>query len=216
MLSLKDEKRGTTDGQKIGELLIRERLITGRQLEEALRYQQARHDPRPLGEICRELGFITRNDLWGVILKYRKQIFLGDLLLRLGLLKEDQLKEVLETQRASGRKLGEILIEKKLLSESALENALKTQAEMQEKTPANALADKTLLKEVNAAFLRKRRVLPLFHDKEKGVLTVMMEDPTDIETISDLEKMFKTRIEPTVLTAGAVDHMINDVFDVWM
>jgi hypothetical protein len=68
---------------------------------------------------------------------------------------------------------------------------------------------------VNAGFLRRKRVLPLFHNREQGVLTVVMEDPTDAETISDLEKMFKTRVEPTILTSGAVSNMLNEIFDVW-
>ena len=69
--------------------------------------------------------------------------------------------------------------------------------------------------EINAVFLRRRKVLPLFHDKKGYVLTVVMEDPTDAETIADLEKTFKTRIELTILTFRAVENLLNETLDVW-
>jgi hypothetical protein len=215
MLSPKNERSGTGSKERIGELLVRERLIDERQLEIALARQRNLPGYQPLGEVCRQLGFITRRDLRSVLLKHRKQISLGNLLLRLGLLTEAQLIEALNDQGMSGERLGEILVRKRLLTESVLKDTLSIQLGIEKNDANNRLVDRTLLKGVNAAFLRRKRVLPLFHDKGKGVLTVMMEDPTDVETISDLEKMFRTRVEPTILTSGAVSTFLNEIFDVW-
>jgi type IV pilus assembly protein PilB len=209
MLVLKDD-RG-----RIGDLFIREGLINKEQLERALAQQKTRKGYQPLGEICRNLGLITRRELREVLLKYRKQIVLGDLLLRLGVVSQSQLREALELQRTSGKKLGEILVEKGFLTEAALQDTLSIQLGVEKASPDSRRVDRALLNGVNAAFLRKKGVLPLFHDKATGVLTVVMENPTDAETIADLEKIFRMRVEPTILTSGAVDNLLNELFDVW-
>jgi len=53
-------------------------------------------------------------------------------------------------------------------------------------------------------------------DREKGIITVAMEDPADNETIGDLEKIFKAKIEPAVSTLAISEYLLNDMLDVWI
>ena len=55
------------NGQKLGELLLEEDVLTKRQLQKALAMQMA-GDSRQLGEILIELGFITLEDLTEIML----------------------------------------------------------------------------------------------------------------------------------------------------
>jgi type IV pilus assembly protein PilB len=209
--------RQTTSANKcrLGELLVQEGLVNEVQLEQALTEQKSRGAYTPLGEVCRELGFISRRALRDILMKYRKQVFLGDLLLKLGFVTDAQLREGLEQQVKARRKLGAILVDKGFLTQTALADSLSIQLGIDKFRLGSQLIDKTLLKGVSVAFLQKKRVLPLFYDKEKAVLTVIMEDPSDRETLEDLEKIFKARVEPTILSSGTLDNLLNEVFDVW-
>jgi hypothetical protein len=42
-----------------------------------------------------------------------------------------------------------------------------------------------------------------------------MEDPTDDETISNLQKMFGVAIEPAICSSGEVELLLSEILDVW-
>jgi hypothetical protein len=42
-----------------------------------------------------------------------------------------------------------------------------------------------------------------------------MEDPTDSETIGDLQKMFGGTIELAICQSGEVELVLKEIFDVW-
>jgi hypothetical protein len=44
---------------------------------------------------------------------------------------------------------------------------------------------------------------------------VLLEDPTDQETIADLEKLFKADAEPVALRTGNIDHLLDEILDMW-
>ncbi len=52
---------------------------------------------------------------------------LGELLIKNGLINQDQLNKALEAQKASGKKIGESLIELGFIDKAQLENALSSQ-----------------------------------------------------------------------------------------
>ena len=51
------------DETKIGELLLRNRVLSEEQLSQALMVQQNHPTYKPLGEVCMDLGFISRTRL---------------------------------------------------------------------------------------------------------------------------------------------------------
>jgi hypothetical protein len=75
----------------LGDLLIREGLITRAQLDEALRAQARADEPRPLGEILVDRGVITQGQLNLVLDRYHKKYRLGDLLVETNAITEEQL-----------------------------------------------------------------------------------------------------------------------------
>ncbi len=206
---------GSADSKKIGEILVEEGLITQSQLERALEEQRRRPSYKPLGEVCRELGLISHRNLRHVLLKYRKQLRLGDLLVKLGLVTDEQVRESLNVQAGARKKLGEILVEKGFLSRSALADSLSLQLSVDKIDPTSRRVDRNLLQAVNTAFLKKKRAIPLFYDRSKNLLTVIMEDPSDSDTIADLEKIFRANVEPVILSSGTVEALMSEVFDVW-
>jgi type II secretory ATPase GspE/PulE/Tfp pilus assembly ATPase PilB-like protein len=117
--------------EKIGELLAREGLLSHEQLARGIEAQRQEYPSLPLGKVCVTLGFISSADLASVLVKHRRHIHLGELLVHLGLLQMDELQEALECQNRQlpRKKLGAVLVEKGLIDEPALIRALYKQSQ---------------------------------------------------------------------------------------
>jgi type IV pilus assembly protein PilB len=200
---------------RVGELLVKLGFLDERQLEQALTVQREQATYKPLGEICKELGFISGGVLRDILFRYRKQILLGELLHKMGVISDDQLNEALQEHKRSGEKLGQILVKKGIVTSSALIDSLCIQLGINKIHPKKDLIDRALLNQANESYFRKKRVVPLRLDKEKRILMVVMEDPTDSETIGDLQKMFNAAIEPAICPSGETELLLKEIFDVW-
>lgn len=200
---------------RVGELLVKLGFLDDGQLERALAVQKEQKNYKPLGEICKELGFISGYQLRDILSRYQKQILLGELLSKMGIVTDEQLNQALQAQQRSGEKLGHILVRKGIMSSSVLIDALCLQLGITRIHPKKENIDRLLLNKANHAYFLKKRVVPLHLDKEKRVLTVVMEDPTDSETIGDLQKMFNAAIEPAVCSSGEIELFLAEIFDVW-
>jgi type IV pilus assembly protein PilB len=200
---------------RIGELLVKLGFLDERQLEQALTVQREQTRYKPLGEICKELGFVSGQVLRDILFRYRKQVLLGELLHKMGVISEDELNEALQEQKKSGEKLGQILVKKGILTSSALIDSVCIQLGITKIHPKKDMIDRDLLSKANEAYFRKKRVVPLRLDKDKRILTVVMEDPTDSETIGDLQKMFSAAIEPAICPSGEIKLLLEQIFDAW-
>jgi type IV pilus assembly protein PilB len=201
--------------KKIGQILLAERLIDQGQLEQALKVQVQQCAYKPLGEVLKDLGFVLSRDLRAVLAKYRKQILLGELFVNMGVISQHQLDQALNMQRTQRKRLGEILVDSGSITRSQLIDVICVQTGVQGINLKHTVADKELLKEFNAVFLRRKRVLPLKYDRDVNVLTLLMEDPSDTEALNDLKKMITAEIEPIVLRDWNVGHLLDDILDVW-
>ena len=207
--------RKPSDDLKLGELLIRNGLLNQEQLHHALLVQQIRAVYKPLGEVCKDLGYISRTDLRGMLDRYGKRIPLGSLLMKMGIINQLKLESGLAAGQLSGERLGQVLVKKAFITQPALIVALGIQLTIPTVAPDPALIDKELLHAVNANFLYRNNAIPVRYNKEEGVLTVVMEDPLDVETVADLEKIFKMKIEPAMLTYGEIKHVLDALLDPW-
>src|SRR5258705_1807925 len=118
---------------RLGELLVEEQILTAAQITDALVVQKKRHPPKPLGIVCQELGYFSANDLTQFLHKYQNRLLLGELLVHMGLVFQEQIDQALEIQKRTKQKLGTILIEKGWLNENALIKALFRQAQSVQK-----------------------------------------------------------------------------------
>lgn len=58
-------------------------------------------------------------------------------------------------------------------------------------------------------------MIPASRNEKEGVVTVIMNDPLDHESIIDLEKIFRVGIEPAILTRGEIDIILDSLLDTW-
>lgn len=195
---------------KIGELLVKEGFITSKQLQEALA-SQMRGDYVPLGEVCIRLKFISKIELQQILKKHKKRIYLGELLLNMGLISQEELEQALEVQTIEGKKLGKILIEHGYINESILINSLSTQLGIPKIIPTAGLIDPGILKGISKAFLQKNECLPVFRDGD--TVTVIMSDPLSEENIHAMGNIFKCRIEPAIASTDDIQKGIKLIYD---
>lgn len=94
---------------RIGQLLVRHRVITMAQLEMCLAMQP--HRPgRLLGEVVVDEGMATMDDINNVLKLQLAELRLGQILTRCKLVTQEQLDIALAEQDATGELLGSILI----------------------------------------------------------------------------------------------------------
>ena len=94
---------------RIGQLLIRYRLINLEQLQQMLEAQEARPSEL-LGELAVDFGFVSLDDIQDVLRLQLSELRLGQILVKTRCVTQEQLDIALTEQDNSGELLGSILI----------------------------------------------------------------------------------------------------------
>ena len=103
---------------QIGRYLYYRRVITFRELTQALAWQRGTR--RPLGAIAREWGWMTASQVGTVMVSKLSGKF-GDKALRLGFLDHSRLRMLLMEQRLRHRRIGHFFIERRLVAPRELD-----------------------------------------------------------------------------------------------
>ncbi|WP_018111515.1 GspE/PulE family protein [Thermus igniterrae] len=119
---------------------------------------------------------------------------LGELLLRLGYLTEDQLQAALEEQARTGDLLGQVLLRRGYVREEDLMRALADQQKAPLVRVGELAPDPAALALLDARFARERRVLPF--RLEGGRLHVAMAHPSDLALLDELRFLTGKEIVP--------------------
>ena len=173
--------------RRVGELLVKDGLITEAQLQEALRIQPTLKTYTPIGQVLIDGGHITLRQLNAVLDKYGKRPPLGRILLTAKVISEPQLESALAHQRKTGLRLGEALLQLGFVSEPQLKRAVCVQrnvpfVDLGQVTPDPSLG---LGKLIKRSYAKQHRVIPIA--KLGNNLTVAMDDPTDVGVVAMLE-----------------------------
>jgi MSHA biogenesis protein MshE len=140
----------------------------------------------------------------------RKRIRLGDLLLEKKLISEQQLKEALDEQRVSGRKLGRVLIDIGAVSEADLHTCLATALNIPYVDLAQFALDPKVVTKLPETHARRHRALVLKEDA-KGFL-VGMADPTDLFASDELARVLGKPIRLALAKEAALLRTIDLVY----
>src|ERR687892_1119658 len=132
---------------------------------------------------------------------------LGTLLLRDGLLTEDQLQAALTTQRGSGKRLGEVLVEQGMVTRTQIARVLAEQHEL----PFIELAESDV--QIEAATLlpedlaRRYTALPVTIETDDSVL-VAVADPTNVMHSDELRLALGRPLRFGVASPDAIESAI--------
>lgn len=123
---------------------------------------------------------------------------LGELLVREGLLTNEQLNKVLQEQAANGYRIGLAVVKLGLVPETTVVKLLARQHRMPAVDLSRFEVDPRLLKLIPADVASRHTVLPL--KREGRQLTVAIADPTNLGVVDDLK--FITRYDIVPVLAG--------------
>lgn len=144
----------------------------------------------------------------------RKHLKLGELLIKEGLVSEEQLLKALEIQkRGSSDAVGHILFKLGALSEKDLVLTLSEQLNIPFVSNEKGLlkpADPDLAKLIPEEFARKHAVLPL--SLHYNSLTVAMADPTDVMLLDNLSKITGHRINRVISVRTEIEAAIGKFY----
>ncbi|MCL6598564.1 MAG: GspE/PulE family protein [Alicyclobacillus macrosporangiidus] len=121
---------------------------------------------------------------------------LGDLLVEMGLITQEQLQDVLQTQRETKARIGELLIKKGYVTEEQIIEALEFQLGIPHINLYRYAVDPSVVQLVPEALARRHLAFPVKKDKQR--MTVAMADPLDFYAIEDLQMSTGFQIEPAI------------------
>lgn len=135
---------------------------------------------------------------------------LGDMLVSVGLLTEQQLAEALEQQRKSGKKLGTVLLDGGYIKQQQLFNALERQLgvdfiDLNTMTPAPELA-----RVLPRSLAKKYSVVPVRGDS--STLYIAMDDPLNFVAIEAVKTATRRKVVPMIATTEGVERAIANLY----
>jgi len=140
-----------------------------------------------------------------------QKIRLGDLLIEQKLLTEAQLKQALEEQKQTGRKLGRIFVESGFVTEEGISQALARQLRIPFIDLKHFSPKPELIKLLPEAPARRYRALVL-DQLPDGRLRIGLSDPTDLQAYDEITRQVKREIDLAVVTESQLLTTIDRVY----
>ena len=139
---------------------------------------------------------------------------LGQILLKEGLITEEQLDKAIEIQKKEGMRLGETLINLGIVTEKDIVVAMAKQLSIPYASYAKGLLKpaegQDLSKLIPEDYARKNMLLPI--SKHMNSLTIAFMDPLDLITIDNLKRMTSCEINPIIATKLDLQRAINEFY----
>ena len=137
---------------------------------------------------------------------------IGELLVREGLITQDQLKHALDDAQQNHTRVGYALIKLGFVEEEVLTRMLARQLRVPAVDLNRVVIDPRIIKLVPAELAQKRQVLPL--RRVGRTLTVAMANPTDAGAIDDLKFITRHDIEPVVVGEYTLRKALDKYYEI--
>jgi type IV pilus assembly protein PilB len=143
----------------------------------------------------------------------RRKMRLGEMLVREGLLSQNQLEQSLAQQKGTGIKLGQFLVQRDICREEDIVDMLSRQLRIERYSPARYPVDLSLAEIIPADTARGKNVIPVA--RTGNVLEVATPDPLDIDVLDSLEVMTNLEIEPVVCTGADYEQAFSSLYGLY-
>ncbi len=139
-----------------------------------------------------------------------RKVQLGQLLIQLGCVTEDQVAHALDLQRESGhtKLVGELLVELGYCSDSQIAKALAQVYEVPYSQISPKICDPAVMESLPKEFLTEHSVLPLF--EVNGVMTVALSEPSDVYLIDEIERLSGCRVQVVCATVHDIESTLQN------
>jgi len=139
-----------------------------------------------------------------------KRIELADVLLRQGLINQQDLKKAQEYQEEKGGTLSEVLVRLKFVKEEQVVIGLAEQLGIPHMKLSHYILDPKVMKMIPARVVRKEKVIPL--SRSGNTLTVATADPLNVLMIDNLRAITGCNIQAIVATPSEINQVIGDYY----
>jgi general secretion pathway protein E len=138
--------------------------------------------------------------------------FVGEILLRRGVLPLEKIEEALATAEEKGVELETVLIATRAIEEKALVRALSDELGLRflDKIDVDSIPE-DVVEQVPINFARQHHVLPI--GQSNGSIQVAIANPLETFALDDLRVLLKRPLEPIGVPTEAIDDAINRVYD---
>ncbi|ADL13279.1 type II secretion system ATPase GspE [Acetohalobium arabaticum] len=135
---------------------------------------------------------------------------LGDILVDVGFITEEELQEALEQQKGTEKRLGTVLKEMKLVTEQDVMEALEYQLGIPQVNLNKFIIDSEVIKMIPQSLAERHRAIPI--KKEDNTLTVAMADPLDVLAIDDIRIKTDCEVIPVIASEDEIQQAIEQYF----
>ncbi|CAM2008507.1 type IV-A pilus assembly ATPase PilB [Acanthopleuribacter pedis] len=132
---------------------------------------------------------------------------LGELLVKAGLITQEQLETAMSVQNKDGGRLGHTLIKLKYVGEDEITQFLSKQYGVPAINLAKLNIDGSVVKLVPSDVALKYEVLPV--SRQGATLTLAMVDPTNVFAMDDIKFMTGYNVEPVVASEMAIKDAVS-------
>ena len=129
---------------------------------------------------------------------------LGDLLLRAGVVSDEQLQRGLSQQERWGGKLGTILVRMGALTEDLLVKALSRQLNIPRADLTQINIPPPLRSRLTREVCQEYGVIPVRYDSERRCVLMAVSDPFNVVILDDLSRRINLRVEPLLAGEQAI------------
>ncbi|MCG8592676.1 MAG: GspE/PulE family protein [Proteobacteria bacterium] len=197
---------GVGKRRAIVDILVDEGIVTDEQLGYATRVHAKLADRRPLLQILQELGYVEAEAIRGALTRNRVDVRLGELLIELGLIREEDLQHALDIQsEQTDRKLrlGEVLVEHHFIEERKLTEALAYQLGYPFVEPQFAEIEPGILSRAPRRWLIEHEFVPI--RSEDGHVVVAFSNPLDEQLVRAAETVYGDgKVIPAIAPPSAI------------
>jgi len=195
-----------------GEQLVKQDLITREELAAAKAKEESTGTPWYKQLIQqRKISFQTLED----VLRYEfhskaaraAHESLGDTLLAMGKITEEQLVQALAEQKRNGRLLGNILLEKGFITRETIAKALSAQYDMEYASINKVSSEADALAVVPENIAIKNQMLPVALDGDR--LTVLVTSPQSQQRLQDISVLLGRRIHAVLTSSEDIESEIR-------
>lgn len=135
---------------------------------------------------------------------------IGEMLLKSGLISEQQLQEALQLQKSNGGKLGFNLVKLGYVKEEDITSLLSEQYGVPAIHLEHFDIDESVLKHIPADIAQKFLLIPI--ERTGAVLTVAMADPSNVFAIDQIRFLTGYTIEPVVASEASIRKAIEKCY----
>jgi len=187
--------------KKLGEILLENRMVTEGQLQEALELQKV-FPNQTVGQLLCKLGFLKESDLVYILEQTGKRQRLSDILLREKLIESDQLVKAMELSRKEDITLAKAVLRLRYVDETQLAKVVAGQYDLSFVHIDTLVLDPELSRHINASYAQKQRIVPI--SKIGNTLTMAMAYPLKFHELKELESSIRLKLIPVVAPEGEI------------